>query len=732
MNAKTPINAVLAAVTTLAVSPVSAADPAPESIVFSGEVTPKLYSFDYFKDTGPRRTQFLERYNYQEGGSNDSRSGLYLDADLRIIGSNEKRDVFVLERQGFGAYNHRGMLKANSDTLGLAGYYSNFRTSTGGLNFLRSPGVVDQVYGVGTGTAPAYATPVGVANTQTGYAARFNNDDSAQTLFKVDRTSYGLGLALKPTLFGTDFTAVLNYDGYKRDGNRFATYVLGGSNVTNAGAGAPDLGTQQRWRGFNMPVDEKMNRYTVNLSGVMGGVTLAYDGSVEKFESQARKFTIADIASIQPLVISSVNPIHFVPDSTLIANNLRFATRFGSTSVAAGYGLSILEQDSFSTQQRTLGYDTGKIRTDSAYLNVSSSAINGVGLEGFIKYNNRDNDSSFPVVGLIDPAGDQTLGVRINSIKSLNYGLAATFRPSVWKTTMSVGWRHEDKDRDLTWSTARIPLVGGLGNVILAQQSFYREQTKSDELYLSLVSRPMQGMILRVTPSYLWADETGLVAEPEKVFGLKTKLTYTASNGMLASGYYNYRDRKNGNNSIASNTAGALPGGTPLTQDMHGTQQSAGASLNMPVSEWINTTASLSWMQDDFASYYLRQGRRRFEAPNNAISFIFNDRPEYKVDTHVLTLGGNWQVNDLLRYNGDYAYSKSKGHTATGDIALALPEIDERINNTVHTLTLGVDYEISKKVKLKGAYVYEYYSDQIYHDMTSGYHALMFGVTLGF
>ncbi|MDP1690019.1 MAG: hypothetical protein Q8L52_02335 [bacterium] len=716
MKAKTQMKVVLAAVTILVAPTLWAADTAQEGTVVSGEITPKLYVFDYFKGVGADSTQFLERYNYQKGIGDDNRSGFYLDADLNIIATDAKRDVFVLERQGFGAYNHRGTVKADSDTLGFSGYYTNFRSATGGLSFLYNPNLVTG------GTDPLYF-PAGSANTNDGFVAQFNNDSPGQTLYKIDRTTYGAGLALKPQMFGTTATAALSYDGYKRDGNRFASYVAGGSDVTGAAARA-----LQRWRGFDMPVDERMNRYTLNLGGAPGGFTLSYEGSMEKFDNKARDVLMGDFSSNYGgffAAASATKPLHFVPDSTLISNNVRLAKSFGSTAVAAGYGLSILDQDSFTQNQQTNGYNTGKITTNSAYLNVTSNALSSVGLEGFVKYNNRDNDSTFPAGSLISPAVNQALGVRIDKITTLNYGLAATFRPTTLKSTVTAGWKREDKDRDLTWSTA------AAGDSIQPQRSLYKEKTVSDEVYVNWVARPMQGMILRVTPAYVWANETGQVTEPEKAFNLKTKLSYAASNGMLASGYYNYKNNKNANNAFTSSSAGGAAT-TSITQDTNKNQQAAGVSLNMPVSEWINTSASLSWMQDDFETYYLSSDRRRFEAPTSALNFVTRDRSEYNVDTYVLTLGGDWQVSDALRYNGSYTYSQSKGNTASGLILAELPSIDGTINNSVHTLTLGGDYALKKGVKLKGSYAYDYYTDKVYSSLSGGYHTLMLGVTLGF
>jgi hypothetical protein len=675
--------------------------------VFSGEITPKLTHFDYFKGSGTASTQFLERYNVQKGS--DIRGGLYPDVDLNIVGNNGARETFRLEREGFGAYNHRGTVKANTETLGFSGYYSSFRSATGGLGFLYNPNAVPG------GTDATYAT------SGSGYVSQFNNDAGGQTSFTVDRNTYGLGLALKPALFGNSLAAALNYDGYERKGNRFATWIAGGSDF----AASSFANDQRRWRGFDMPVAEKLNRYTISLNGAPGGFNLAYEGILEKFDNQARDFIMRDFTAnivVAPSLAGAngIKPVHFVPDSTLISNNFRFARNYGATAVALGYGHSVLDQDSFTQHQQSVGYTTGKITTNSAYLNVNSNLTGGVGIEGFVKYNNRKNNSSYPVIGLINQAADQQLGVRINRIKTLDYGLAA-------------GWKHTDKDRDLTWHDVSIAPVA---NGIAPQRSFYRNSTKSDELSLKVVSRPTAGMTLRITPFYQWAGETGQVTEPEKTVGLKAKISYSMAENSVLSGYYDYRNIKNANNSVSGSAAGSLlPIGT-VTQDVNKKLQAAGIALSMKPSEWINTTASLSWNRDDFSTYFLRSDRRRFEQPAAVLNFLAVDRPEYSVDTYVFALGGDWQVSDELRWNGGYTLSRSTGDTASGYVGSALTatagSVDGRINTTVHSLALGVDYELKKNTKLKASYSYDYYDDKVYRALTGGVNALMLGVSFGF
>lgn len=711
----------LAAVTTLFVIPAWADDQAPEEAVASFDFTPKLFVFDYFKGFDSDQIQFLERYNYQQGFDSDRRSDIYADADLSLTISSPERELFRLERLGFGPYNHRGTLEGDTGKLGVDGYYSHFRSATGGLGYLYSP---NQVAG---GTDPSYFFPAGT-NTNSGYVAQFN-DDSLQSLFRIDRTTFGLGFSLKPELFGAAAafgpSVVLNYDGYSRDGNRFATYALGGSDVTGAAARV-----LQRWRGFDMPVDEKMNRYTLNLTGAPGGFQIAYEGALEKFDNEATNYTVADFAPLSPFLVSSNKPIHYIPDSTLISNNLRLAKNFGSAAIGAGYGLSVLDQDSFTARQQTFGYNTGKITTNSAYFNVNSTALKVVGVEAFFKYYSRDNDSTFPVAGLISDTEDQALGVRIDDIESLSYGVAASFRTAAFKSTITAGWKREDEQRDLTWPAVStvVPRLNG----IQSQRSLLGEETLLDEIYVNLVMRPMPRVIFRLSTSYVEADETGLVTEPENALHVKTKLSYVADNGMLASGYYNYKRLDNDASTLSNALLPAGTDGAVTAQDVKRIQQAAGVTLSMPAGQKINSTASLSWMQDDFATYFLRSDRRRFEAPNNAITFLIQDRPNYLIDSYVLMLGGNWQVSDALRWSGSYTYSESTGDTASGTTLVALPTANGRIDNSVNTIALEVDYALREKVRLKGSYAYDYYKDKVYGSLTGGYHILMLSASFGF
>ena len=53
-----------------------------------GEITPKVFVYDYFSGPGEERTAFLERYDYRKGLSGDRRSDVWLDADFRLTMSD--------------------------------------------------------------------------------------------------------------------------------------------------------------------------------------------------------------------------------------------------------------------------------------------------------------------------------------------------------------------------------------------------------------------------------------------------------------------------------------------------------------------------------------------------------------------------------------------------------------------------------------------------------------------
>jgi hypothetical protein len=705
--------------TLLAVAMAQAADPAATTV--TGVVTPTLNYFTYSDGPGDSYTQYMERYNAQEAWFDERDQGFYgdLHVDLTV------GDVLTLEREGYGFNNNRNRARLNTESIGVTGYYNNFRSATGGIDYLYNPNLLPaDNNGIG-GTDPAYFYPA-VTNSNSGYLAQFNDDTGSQNTFDVDRTTYGLGVKLKPNLIGNWGSIALNYDGYKRDGNKFVTYVLGGGDVREAvtNASTPSR-VLQRWRGMSQDVDENMNKFSVNITAAPSGkFQLAYDGSYEKFTNNAQDYTHADIILPPEWQYNTggdiTRPLGFVPDATKTTHALRFSMSQGSTAFAAGYGMSRLEQDSFTNPQVVAGYTTGKISTENAFFNLNHRFSPTLGMDGYIRYLNRDNDSSFPVPGLIDPTGSEQLGVRINNIETMSYGVSGTMRALPMKSMLTAGWKHEDTDRDLTFNdTGIIPGV-----------SLYREETVSDELYLTWVARMAQGVTLRVTPSYLWADKTGLVTEPEEAFNLRLALGYAASDGMQFNGYYNYKSEENGNNSFTDKVVAPT---VPLsyTQNLDNVFHSAGASVSLTPAERLNATVSFDWNQNDFETYYFSTNRRRFESAANGVIFALRGDSNYKIDTWSLSLNGDYEASDALKLSAGYTYSVSDGSGVTID-TIQDPDyvVREEIDNSLHSLMLGATYGLNKSMTLRGGYIYDKYDDNFYDSLSGGAHTVILGLSI--
>ena len=676
--------------------------------VTTAVITPRLFLFDYFDGVGEDKTHFLERYDYREAFGGDTRSGVYGDVDLDVTVTEDERDVFVLERRGFGEHNHRGVAKYNTDTFGVYGSYSHYRSATGGIDYLFSPGqVAGGVLPAGAGTSGDGTQPY-----------KTFNDDAARFDYSIDRTTYAAGFKVKPPALKDMATVSVDYEGYRRDGNKFAPFFLGESgNVSGSGSGWG----QSRWRGTSLDVDERMNRVGLTVAGSPNKLfSLAYEVSFEEFTSKAPELQaesyLADVGVAIPSGANTaqrITSLFYVPDTQLVSHGIRASKTYNDrVVVAAGWGMSWLKQDSFSEFELVSGHTKGEIANDNAYLTANALVSPGVSVEGHIKYANRDNDSTYP-----DALISTTTAPRIDRINSLDYGVAASWRPGYLGSNLTLGWRHLDKERDLTFVTG--------AQTIAPAQTLYREDTVSDELYLKWTARPAMGWNLRVTPSFTWADDTGLVTEPEEMFKLKTMLSYAMPEGWVVSGFYDYTDKQNGNNSFTDGT-----GTLSYNQEIDSTLHSAGVSVNGMLREHVNAYASLYWMQDDFSSYLFRTNIERW---NPGVVFTLVDAPNYQVDSWVMSLGGDWQYSDKLRLDGSYTLSKSNGDVASGTVLTSLVTAtgttDAVIDNTLHSFALGGNYLLNDKATLRVNYVYDRYSDDAYDLLSGGVHLLAVGVS---
>ncbi len=712
-----------------------------------GDIMPKLAYFKYSGGVGTGTNHYLERYDYRESSFGESsRDGVIGDVDLNLLYADARHDLLRLEREGFGANNQRTRIKGNSDFVKFNAYHSVYTSATGGINYLYNPNVV------AGGTDANYADPANTGESQ--HVADFNAD-SPDTAYKVTRTSYGASMQVKPAAFNGLGSVELAYKGYTRDGNQVSNYILSQHDFAAPLPADTVLREQNQWRGYNRVIDEQNRNLAFNLTlNPQDSWLVNYEFSIDKFQNNAPSVTMNNVSQWSDILFSGPGglhfqntvdpnrPLNFVSDSTQFTNSLRLTKQFNEWAVlGAGASMSRLQQDSFGPEYN-LGYTEGRNDTDSAYLTGKFNVSQAVGLEAFMRYNKRENNSSFPVAGFYEVLSakdaERLVAPRINKVTTKTYGLEAKLYPSFLKSSWSAGWTHEDKDRDLTY---------GEGPALTAPMMLYGVNSSSDEVFVKLVSRPAKGWMIRVTPSYLWADQTGLVSEPEEMLKLKTLVTYTKPewNELLISGYYNYTEKKNGLHSYSgydvtgaggAGVAGAVQAGVysaSQTQKMESTFQSAGLNLSLVPVEDVKANLGYAWNQTDFSSYYFSTNRLRYHylyVPDSAVltstDFLVLGQPNYKVNTHTLSAGLEKQWNRYL-FSGNYSLTWSEGRNASG-LTEPLPDVDDRVDNYLHSLAFGMEYAWKKNMSVRGTYIYDYYKDHVYHDLSGGYNTLMLGL----
>lgn len=692
-----------------------------------GSITPKLAFFNHSGNSA-----YLNRYDSLAenlGGNRDA--GFIGDIDFNLRWENKDGSYLALEREGTGEGSQRMRLERIGQSAKLAAHYSVLTTATGTLNYFFNP---DRVPG---GTDPTYAGPLNTVGEST-HVAYFNNDSPGINEYSIKRTSYGGSVVLLPSAFNDVASIELGFDGYKRKGMQLTNYVLDSFSLL-AASGTVE---QNQWRGYARPINEQSGRMTYNFTAKPFDTWLLnYEFSVNKFENKNTPLTFTTLSQLagpslqfDTGVVDMNTPLQFNPDSTLYSNSLRLNKQFGDVAaVSGGASLSRLEQNNFSDIQNSLGYTAGRIDTASGYLIGKFNASRAVGLEAFVRYNRRENNSSFPVTGFYDPvstnyADPRMVAPRINKLTKLSYGLEAKLYPKLLKSTWSIGWLHEDKESDLTYGTT---------GALAAPLMLYGTRYASDELYLKMISRPAPGWVIRVTPAYLWAKQAQLVTDPTEMFKLKTSVAYTKPewNELSITGYYNYKHKKNDSLSY-SDYSSLLGFNSSQNQKATNRMQAAGVNLSLVPNEGVTVNLGYDWTQNDLSTYYFTTNRMRFDylqLPSSLVptplDFLILDQFNYNADNHAITAGLEKQWGRYL-FSASYSLNLTKGHNANGLAGQTLPLADDKLDNRLHTLALGMDYALEKNMSLRAAFIHDRFTDRVNDSLSGNRSLLWMGVNL--
>ncbi|HYO28784.1 MAG TPA: hypothetical protein VER68_10935 [Azonexus sp.] len=724
------------------------ADAGPESStsgLWRGHITPK---FGYFDNSG--NPAYLNRYNFlgidssvnaaymnrdnlldvtfSKGGAGN---GFIADLNFSLVFDDDSGAQLFVEKEGYGANNQRLRLRGITRSALIGAYYSTFNSATGAYDFQYNP---DMVAG---GTDPRYADRTLNSTGRTAFVGDFNNDSPKVLDYELRRSSYGFSVVLRPASFEERASFEFNVDGYNRDGQQVSNYILDDAFFANNRSAQ-----QHQWRGYAKTIDDRNTKLTYQFNFTPQDWFINYEFSIDRFRNNELPVTLGTVAKwATPTLrfapgVDLLTPLGFVPDSTQYSNGLRVNKTFGdSAAVSAGVSYAWLQQDTFSEPQVTYGYTDGRVDTVNGFLNGKFNVSQSVGLEAFARLNRRQNDSSYPVPGFYEPVSQfgnpRMVMPRIDSYKHLSYGLEAKLYPSFLKTTWSAGWKYERKENDLTW---------GIVPALAPPISLYGSLYAANEVFIKLVSRPLRGLVLRATPSYLWANETQLTTDPNEMFKFKSSAIYTKPewSELTVTGVYNYNRKKNDSLSYSDYILNPRGFANPQHQEATNTAQSFGLNMSVVPVEDIKASLGYDWNQNDLSAYYFATNRLRFDYPqlfpgvtnpnpDVALSFMNLDQFNYKVDTHTFTAGLEKQWGDYL-FNVNYSLMLADGYNANGLAGQSLPPVDDKIDYLMHTLSLGMDYEWKKSISLRGVYIYDRYQDNAYEALNGSRNTIWLGV----
>ena len=313
-------------------------------------------------------------------------------------------------------------------------------------------------------------------------------------------------------------------------------------------------------------------------------------------------------------------------------------------------------------------------------------------------------------MGLLNAAVLEQLDMRLNTLKTVEYGVAATLRPTGSKSSLVAGWKRLTKKRGFTLNTSAAGAK--------SERMLYETDSNMNEAYLKGTAHPADGVTVRLTPSYEWADKVGSPIDARKAVNLKADASYATTEGSLLSVYYGYKDKRNAELDYANGTTAAQT--FNVGQSQRSVLHSAGASLSAALSPKVNSTVSADWSQSDFQTDSIPSARRRYEAA--AIVFTPRDRTNTVVDTYSLALASDWQTTEALKLSGGYSLSRSKGQVA-GFSELSTT-VDGGIDNVLHSATIGAEYALTKALNLGAQYIFDHYKDKQYAALSGSGHTI--------
>jgi hypothetical protein len=488
-------------------------------------------------------------------------------------------------------------------------------------------------------------------------------------------------------------------------------------------------------------VPQELDRSVSDVGGGLllapnGLLTASFDFDWERLSTDSPFITDGDLGYPLP---GASQTIGFVPNTDRYSGTLQLNSRIGDRVVLeGGFQYTRLEQvPELTPDQDLAGLADNSVRSLAASAAIDIALMDDLSLNGFFKFDRRDNDIDRDTV-LFDPENGSQVAPFVDHWQRFFVGAELALRlPRVHR--LAIGVRYQDVERDLDFAEY------GVGNRrILEENSLVAPETRIVTLYGRAAARPVRGLRLDGELGYRWAPETGYVTElDDNIYGsFRASYAIPLVRPLVLSAYVRGGKGTNNDFSMVSGQ-GPDPGGPLLPRSYARSNVVSGATASISPMDPISLFASFFYGQDDQDTSLDVSNQSRFTQDQGPVSFSNDGLNRYQNQQFSLLVGSHFQMGDLT--DGGLSYSFTRAEALYGDSTssanLDLVADSSVIDSYTHVVDFEIGHWVREGLRVLAGYRFQYYDDAAPvvesiasvvtpFDRSTYQHTVTFGVTL--
>ncbi len=464
-------------------------------------------------------------------------------------------------------------------------------------------------------------------------------------------------------------------------------------------------GPSNDWIGLSQDLGRSVSEVGGGLLIAPGGLlTLTLDFDHERLRFGSPILTDGDLGYPPP---ESTRTIGFAPNTNRSTGTLRFNSRLGKRGVIeGGFQISQIEQVAeFSPDQNAAGLLHNRVRSYSANAAFDLLLVSGLSFNGYLKFDQRDNDIQRDTILFNDANGTQ-VDPFVRSWRRFKAGGEFDLRLR-GANRLGVGVRYEDVSRDLEFALFGSPRI-------LPENAQIARDSRIVTLYGRTAARPWRRLRLDAELGYRWAPETGYAVElDDNLYGkLRVSYVFQLPRALVLSAYLRGGKGKNDDFTVVSGQ-GPSPAGTLLSRSYERSNLVAGVTASVSPLDRLNLSASLFYAQDDRHASLDLSTLQRYWQDQVAIDFASEGLNRFENEQLSFVTGGHLQLSERTDGGLSYAFTRARARYAgsASSTELELIAANRIIDSDTHVIDLEVGHWVKDGLRLLAGYRYQHYGD---------------------